>query len=115
MVLETTTFRLADRVSDDVFLHADEGVRTGFLYRQPGLVRATTARGDGGEWIMVVLWASQNEADAAAARAATDPGTTELMALVDQQTHARRRYSTPDRTGARLVPDQRAWVALAVE
>jgi hypothetical protein len=95
-VIETTTLRLADGVDDATLLAADEKVRTGFLYQQPGLVRATTARGDDGQWIVVVLWASDDDADAAAARAETDPAYAALTALVDGATLHRRRYTTFD-------------------
>jgi hypothetical protein len=91
-VIETTTLRLADGVDDATFLAADEKVRTGFLYRQPGLMRATTARGDDGEWIVVVLWASDDDADAAATRADTDPAYAALTALVDATSVERKRY-----------------------
>ena len=93
-VIETTTFRLADGVDDAAFLEFDEKVRTGFLYHQPGIVRATTARGDDGEWIVVVLWASIEDADAAL-EAGTSDGTmqrfTQLVAGVE-----RKRYRTFD-------------------
>lgn len=56
MMIETTTFRLADGVSDDVFLVTDEKVRTEFLYQQQGLIRATTARSGDGDWIVIVHW-----------------------------------------------------------
>ena len=93
-VIETTTFRLADGVDDSTFLEFDERVRTGFLYHQPGFARATTARGDDGEWIVVVLWASDDAADAAL-DAGTNDGTmqrfTQLVTAVE-----RNRYSTFD-------------------
>jgi hypothetical protein len=95
-LIEATTFRLADDVADTTFLEADERVRTGFLYHQPGMLRATTARDEGDEWIVVVLWASSADADAAAARAEIDQGNTDLMALVDRQSVERKRYSTFD-------------------
>ena len=95
-VIETTTFRLADGVGDEQFLDVDERVRTGFLYQQPGLVRATTARGNDGEWIVVVLWVSDEDANAAERRASSDPATGALMALVDARTVDRRRYNTFD-------------------
>jgi hypothetical protein len=94
--IETTTFRLADGVDDEAFLRADERVRTGFLYRQPGLLRATTARGAGNEWIVVVLWASADDAEAAATLAQTDSANTALLALVDRPTLERRSYATFD-------------------
>jgi hypothetical protein len=94
MVIETTTFRLADGVDDAAYLEFDEEVRTGFLYRQPGMARATTARGDDGEWIVVVMWASVDAADAAL-EAGTDDGTMQrFIQLVDGA--ERKRYSTFD-------------------
>jgi len=95
VVIEITTFRLADDVDEAAFLEADERVRTGFLYRQPGLVRATTARG-GGEGVVVVLWGSGEDADAAATLAESDAANTELMGLVDRPSIERRRYTTLD-------------------
>jgi len=95
-VIETTTLRLADGVDDATFLAADEKVRTGFLYRQPGLVRATTARGDDGEWIVVVLWASDDDATAAERAARNDTANNRLMSLVDATSVDRRRYRTFD-------------------
>jgi hypothetical protein len=94
MVIETTTFRLADGVAEEAFLEADEEVRTGFLYHQTGMIRATTARADDGDWIVVVLWAAYEDADAAAEIERTD-------ATVDRLTHMiagaeRKRYSTFD-------------------
>jgi hypothetical protein len=95
-VIEITTFRLGQGVGDEAFLKADERVRTGFLYQQPGLVRATTARSTGGEWLVVVLWDSDGDAVAAASLAETDPANTELMALIDRSTLERERYNTFD-------------------
>ena len=93
-VIETTTFRLAHGVDDAAFLEFDEQVRTGFLYHQRGIVRATTARADEGEWIVVVIWASDGDADAALA-AGTDDGTMQrFMQLVDGV--ERKRYRTFD-------------------
>ena len=93
-VIETTTFRLADGVDEAAFLEADEQARTGFLYHQAGMARATTARADDGEWIVVVLWASYEDADAAAEVERTDPA-------MDRFTHMivgadRRRYTLFD-------------------
>ena len=95
-MIETTTFRLADGVGDDDFLDADEALRTGFLYHQPGMARATTARGDDGEWILVVLWASGDDAVAAEARAEGDSRVRRFTKLVDPATSLRRRYRTFD-------------------
>jgi heme-degrading monooxygenase HmoA len=82
MVIETNRFRLVDGVDDAAFLEADEQVRTGFLYQRPGIVRATTAKSDDDEWIVIVLWASDEDADAAADAAQEDAAVKRLEQLV---------------------------------
>ena len=93
-VMETTTFRLADGVDEAAFLQVDEQARTGFLYHQPGMMRATTARADDGEWIMVVLWASYEDADAAAEVERVDPAMDRFDHMIAGAD--RKRYSTFD-------------------
>ena len=45
-------------------------------------MRATTAKSDAGEWILVVLWASEDAADAAAEAERKDPAVERFMQLV---------------------------------
>ena len=47
-VIETRTFRLTDGVDEAEFLEADEQARTGFLYHQAGMLRATSPAGYAG-------------------------------------------------------------------
>jgi hypothetical protein len=89
-VIEITTFRLTEGTDEGAFLAADEEMRTGFLYHQPGIARATTARDGEGGWAVIVLWYDDAHADAAAAKA---PG---LDGLIDESTIERRRYTTLD-------------------
>ena len=63
-VIEICTFTATD---DDALRAADARMQTDFAYQQPGMLRRTTARGDGGEWCVVTLW----ESAAAAANAET--------------------------------------------
>ena len=87
MLIDITTFRLADGVDEATFLAADERVRTGVLYQHAGLVRSTTARGDDGGWVVVTLW----WAEGAGTVALVDTDLGPLMADVD-----RRQYRTFD-------------------
>lgn len=94
-VIETMAFRLAGGADDAAFLAVDKRLQSEFAYQQPGLLRRTTARGAGdraGEWIVIDLWRSAEDADAAAARWDDDPTAQELMALVDAGTVEVRRY-----------------------
>jgi hypothetical protein len=88
VLIEIITFRLRTGVDEAEFLAADERVRTGVLYRAAGIVRATTARNEEGEWVLIVLWGSEEPgADAMAG---------DLAELVDPATVERRRYRTFD-------------------
>jgi hypothetical protein len=98
-VIETMTFRLREGVDESAFLAADQRLQSDFAYQQPGLVRRTTARGQGersGDWIVVDLWQSAEDADACAARWEGDPVAQELMALVDPDSVEVRRYADLD-------------------
>jgi hypothetical protein len=95
-VIETMTFRLARGVDEIDFLAADKRLQSDFAYQQPGLLRRTTARGRGertGEWLVVDLWRSDDDADACAARWEHDPLAQELMSFVDRGTVDVRRYA----------------------
>ncbi|HUF32410.1 MAG TPA: hypothetical protein VMN58_04280 [Acidimicrobiales bacterium] len=94
-LIELTTFRLLDGVDDETFLEVDERARTAFLYHRHGLLRASTARGEGG-WATLVLWYSEADADAAAAAAADHPAAAALAALVDDSSRRRQRFTTLD-------------------
>jgi hypothetical protein len=95
-VIETFTFRLAPGTDEAVFLDADRRVQTEFIYRQPGLLRRTTARDENGEWIVIVLWRAYSDAEAAATLSESDRPTADFLALVDKTTAQTRRYSTLD-------------------
>ena len=85
-------FRLAPGTDEAAFLAADKRVQEDFAYQQPGLLRRTTARGPGGDWIVIDLWRSAADADACDARWAHDPVTQAFMALLDRSTVTVERY-----------------------
>ena len=95
-MIEIVTFRLNDQAAEAAFIAADRRVQTEFLYHQPGLIRRTTARGEDGDWIVMVHWHSGADADAAATLAASEAATLEFDALLDATTVTRRRYETLD-------------------
>lgn len=95
-MIEITTFRPAEGAAVVDLLEADRLVQHRFMPRQPGFLRRTTARGADGEWAVVVLWAGEAEALAAAASSATDPAVAALADLVDGTTVQVRRYTELD-------------------
>lgn len=95
-VIETLTFRLRPAVDDATFLAADRAVQTDFIPNHPGFLRRTTARGEDGEWIVVTLWASEDDAEASAARGVDHLVTARFMAMLESTSVATRRWRTLD-------------------
>ena len=96
-VFEIQTFRLAAPAQPEGFIEADRRVQVEFAYRQRGLLRRTTARGDTGrDWLVVTVWASTTAADAAAVASRGDGAVNAWEALVDRASVETRRYQTLD-------------------
>jgi hypothetical protein len=95
-VIETVTFRLAADTDEAVFLDADRRVQTEFFYRRPGLLRRTTARDGHGDWIVITIWRSESDAEAASGLSEHDGAMSALAALVDETTVRSQRWSTLD-------------------
>ncbi len=94
-VIETMTFRLLDGADDAAFLAIDQRLQSDFAYQQPGLVRRTTGRGQdarAGEWIVIDLWRSAEDADSCATRWDDDPTAQTFMSFVDVNSVEVRRY-----------------------
>jgi heme-degrading monooxygenase HmoA len=94
-IVEITTFRLAEGITDDSFLALDRRIQTELVPNQPGFLRRTTAR-HGDEWLVVTLWAS--DADAGAFQRAVDghPLQAELEHAAEAGTLHLTRYTTLD-------------------
>jgi hypothetical protein len=95
-VTEITTFRLAAGADEAAFLEADKRLQDGFANLQQGMIRRTTARGDGRIFAVLVLWGSAAAADAAAERGAADPLVTAFEGFVDASTRRVERYESLD-------------------
>jgi hypothetical protein len=82
-VIELTRFRLREGVDEGDFREADARYQMEFAYRQPGLVRRTTASSGEGEWLVIDLWRTSSDADACRRRAVDDPVARVHAAMVD--------------------------------
>ena len=95
-MIEITTFRLVADVGEADLLAADRLVQDRLAPRRPGFLRPTTARGEDGDWVVIVLWGSAADAAAAAEAATTDRWTSALTALLDPGSVTVRRYTELD-------------------
>jgi len=95
VVVETATFALAPGVADDDFLVADRAVQTELVPTRHGFVRRTTARRDG-RWLVVTLWATDEDAEDFERASGGDPVRARFESLIDLDTLERARYDTLD-------------------
>ncbi len=95
-VIEIMRFRLLDDVDSQAFEAADRRLQTGFAYRQAGMLRRTVARAPEGEWIVIDLWHTGEDADRAALAWEDDPVTAGFMSFVDADSVSVARYDTLD-------------------
>jgi len=94
-IVELTTLRLAEGVSDESFLALDHRIQTELVPNQPGFLRRTTAR-RGGEWLVVTLWASEEDAAAYERLVEGHPLQLELEHAAEAGTLHQARYITLD-------------------
>jgi heme-degrading monooxygenase HmoA len=92
--IDVWTFRLAESADEDAFLQADRQVQERYMLRQPGFLRRTTARGDAGEWAVLLLWRSHDDAVAAQNAMGNDPVVAAFTSLLDTPSIRGRRYET---------------------
>ena len=95
-VVEVMTFRLRGDVDEAEFLARDRDVQTEFVPTHRGFQRRTTARGPDGQWVVVTLWATDEDAEASASRGVDDVAVGAFMALVEPTSVDTRRYATLD-------------------
>jgi len=95
-VVETLTFRLAPGTDEGAFLEADRRAQTEFIPNPQGFMRRTTARGPDGDWLVVMLWDTLDNADASRALEQSHPAAVAFNALIDSRSLLRRRYTTLD-------------------
>ena len=93
--MELTTFRLRDGVDEAAFLAADAEVQA-FAHLQPGLIRRTTGRdaSGGDEWLVLVLWATWELADAAVEAGRTSEAVQAFESMIDPASVQVRRFES---------------------
>ena len=94
-IVEITTFRLADGVTDESFLALDRRLQTELVPNQPGFLRRTTAR-HGDEWLVVTLWATEDAAGAFQRSVDANPLQVEFEHALEAGTLRLTRYATLD-------------------
>ncbi|MCI0633836.1 MAG: hypothetical protein L0206_07980 [Actinobacteria bacterium] len=91
-VIEIARFRLKADADPTAFADLDRGVQDGYVTKQPGFRDRESGAADDGEWVVVVHWATSQDADASMEKFATDPLAADFMALIDTSTMSMKRF-----------------------
>jgi heme-degrading monooxygenase HmoA len=94
-IVEITTFRLAEGVTDEAFLALDRRVQTELVPNRTGFLRRTTAR-HGDDWLVVTLWATDDDAAAFQRAVEGNPLQAEFERAAEAGTLHLARYTTLD-------------------
>lgn len=95
-MIETLRFQLRSGADETAFLGADKRLQSDFAYRQPGLLRRTTARSEHSGWLVATLWDSPESADAGDPLRADDDVCREFVSFIDPTTLRSDRYQERD-------------------
>jgi heme-degrading monooxygenase HmoA len=94
-IVEISTFRLAQGVTDESFLALDRRVQTELVPNQPGFMRRTTAR-HGDDWLVVTLWSTDDAAAAFQRAVGGHPHQVAFEHALQAGTFHLARYTTLD-------------------
>ena len=92
-VVEIVRFRLAAGTDEQTFLQENDRVQRDYIPHQSGYISRETARSDDGEWLVLVHWQSEQDADASMGKFMSDPNTQGFVATLDNATYSMKRYS----------------------
>lgn len=93
MTIEIVTFKLKDGVTTAEFEPIDKAVQVQHVAKQPGFVARESARGDNGDWLVVVHWETAKDADASMATFMSAAAAQPFMSNVQVETMRMTRYT----------------------
>ena len=83
-ILEIATFKLAEGVEEAALLEASAQLERDFLAQQPGFLRRELVRKGAQTYADIILWHSQEQAQAAVAKAQANPAAGGYFSLMSQ-------------------------------
>jgi heme-degrading monooxygenase HmoA len=92
VIVEITTFRLAEAAEEADFLATDRAVQAELSANHPGLIRRTTARSRDGDWAVVTLWGTDADAEASDRRWG-EPALHALRSMIEPGSLRGSRYA----------------------
>ena len=96
LVLEVTTFRTKSTVNNSVFNKLDAEVERNFTINQPGFIKRQSGVDDNGNYVVLVYWNTNENAEASMKKFMSDSSVTEYASMIDGSTMNMSRYIIED-------------------
>jgi heme-degrading monooxygenase HmoA len=91
--VETVRFKLMPGTDTTDFETLDRRVEDDYMAKRPGFLSREVSRSDDGEYLVIVHWATPEDADATMAGFFSAAETQDFLAAVDKTTVASGRYA----------------------
>ena len=99
-VLEVTSFKLQPTANDSIFNDLDSKVETIFTSKQAGFIKRQSAVTENGEYVVLVYWNTQADADASMQKFMKDESVADYAAMINGSTMKMNRYEIEDKFNA---------------
>ncbi|MFI7011954.1 antibiotic biosynthesis monooxygenase family protein [Streptomyces sp. NPDC050145] len=96
-VIETVRFQLSPTVDAADFVNRDRKVEAEYMEKRPGFLSREVSRSEDGEYLVIVHWATPEDADATMQGFFGAPETQDFLAAVDKTTVQSGRYTQLER------------------
>ncbi|MDI3418511.1 antibiotic biosynthesis monooxygenase family protein [Streptomyces luteolus] len=95
--VETVRFHLSDGVVPAEFIALDQKMEADYMGKRPGFLSREITRNDDGEYLVIVHWATAEDADATMQAFFGAPETQDFLSSVDKSTVQSGRYAQVER------------------
>lgn len=94
--IEIVNFRLNDGVSDEEFVAETRKMERDFLGKLPGFLDRDTGKSADGMWLVVLHWASAEDAQSSMDKFVGNPQTEKFTSYIEMDTFSMTRYVLED-------------------
>jgi hypothetical protein len=94
--IEIVNFRLNPGITDDEFIAETMSMERNFLGKLQGFLDRDTGKSADGEWVVVLHWASAEDAQASMDKFVGNEGTKSFTAKIDMSTFRMTRFELRD-------------------
>ena len=92
MTIEIVRFRLKADTDRDQFLAQNKNIEQNVIMKMPGIVTRETAQSGDGEWMVLLHWERQEDAQNSMDKFVANPDTKSFTGLIDMDTFTMTRY-----------------------